>query len=84
MAEDKVFYRAKSIFVSHTAIVNTIAFVVALLSEPTYIAVLPKILLPIIAILLPPANLYLRTRTVRPVAMIGITETKPVPVEKLK
>jgi hypothetical protein len=84
MAEDKiVHYRAKSMVISRTMIVNAIAFIVALLAEPTYVAVLPPVLLPVIAIVLPPLNLYLRTIAVRPVAFIKPGDTKPVPVEKL-
>lgn len=84
MAEETVHYRAKSILVSKTAIINTLAFIAAILAEPTYIAVLPKVVLPVIAILLPPINFFLRTQTERPVAFIGPNETKVVTVDKLK
>jgi hypothetical protein len=83
MAEDFVRYHAQSIVISRTAIINTLAGIAALLAEPTYIAVLPKEILPWIAILLPPINVWLRTQTKRPTAAIWPGETKVVQVEKL-
>lgn len=88
--DENVYYRAKSFVVSRTLIINLLAGVVALLAEPTYVAVLPKQVLPIIAIVLPPLNMILRFYSTRPVAMFDSDgsvlkpkESRPVAVQKL-
>lgn len=83
MAEETVNYRAKSVVVSKTMIVNVLAIAATVLGSDQLKAMLGPEALPIVATVLGFVNMVLRFYTVRPVAIIGPNESKAVPVEKL-
>lgn len=85
MAEETVYYRAKSIFNSSTLYFNVISLVLTVLGmtefqkllTPTQVATLSGTIIPI-------GNMVIRMFfTNRPVAFIAPGETKPVAVKKL-
>jgi len=78
-----VTYWAKSILVSRTFWINAISLVVSVLSATDVIAVIPARYAPMVAALVAALNIYLRTITVRPVALIAPSATEQVLVEKL-
>lgn len=83
MAEETVYYRAKSIAISKTAIFNALAIAAALLGSEELKSLLGpqalKIALSVVAMI----NMVLRVYSVRPVAFVMPNKTKAVPVEKL-
>lgn len=84
MAKDEtVNYRAKSVAVSKTEIINAIVALVALLGSPQISAMLGPGAFVYVTIAVAVLNMVLRLLTVRPVAFVAPGQTKAVPVEKL-
>jgi hypothetical protein len=80
---EAVTYWAKSIFSSATFWFNAAAFVVAILSLTEVITIIPMRFIPFSGAFVAVLNVYLRTMTVRPVALIPLGTVIPVAVKKL-
>lgn len=78
-----VTYFAISLFSSRTFWVNAAAFLVAAGSLAEVTTVLPERFLPLFGALVALANVYLRTQTVRPAALISPGTTQPVQVVRI-
>ena len=78
-----VTYWAISVFNSKTFWVNLAAGLVAILSATEIVTVIPLKYLPMSTAAVAALNIYLRTQTVRPVALIPINTTTPVLVPKI-
>ena len=76
-------YVAISLFSSRTFWVNTAALVVGVLSATEVVTIIPPRFLPTATALVAALNIWLRTVTVRPVALIAPGNTKPVRVASL-
>lgn len=76
-------YFAISLFSSRTFWVNAAALVVGILSATDVIAIIPIRDLPIATAIVAALNIFLRTITVRPAALIAPGETKAVSVPAL-
>lgn len=82
MPETRTYY-AVSLFSSRTFWVNTAALVVGILSATEVLTIIPAKFLPLSTALVAALNIYLRTITVRPVALIAPGATKPIEVPKV-
>ena len=78
-----VTYFAISLFSSRTFWVNGAAFLVAASSLAEVTTILPERFLPMFGALVALANVYLRTQTVRPAALISPGTTQPVEVVRI-
>lgn len=74
-------YFAKSILASKTLWVNVALFVIALSETQEFTNVIPATAQPYMLQFAAVANVALRIFTVRPVAMIGLNDVKPVTVD---
>jgi O-antigen ligase len=81
--EPAVNYWAVSILRSRTAWLNAAALIVAILSLTEVREIIPADYASTVAAVLAVLNIYLRTQTIRPVAMIGLNETVSVEVPKV-
>lgn len=79
----QVTYFAVSLFSSRTFWVNTAALVITLLSATDVVAIIPARLVPYSTALIASLNIWLRTITVRPVALIAPGTTKPIAVARI-
>ena len=79
-----VTYYAVSIFSSRTFWANTAALIVGVLSATDVVPIIPARFLPMSTALVAALNIWLRTITVRPVALIAPGDTKPVEVAKIE
>ena len=82
-SQPTVHYSAISMFSSRTMWFNTANFIVAALSMTEVVTLIPQKYLPLQAIVVAVINIWLRTITVRPVALIAPGESKAVEVAKL-
>jgi hypothetical protein len=78
-----VLYWAVSILQSRTFWINIAAFAVAVLSEREVLVVIPLRYMPLYSAALAILNIFMRMQTVRPVALIGPGEVKPVEVPRV-
>jgi hypothetical protein len=62
---------------------NAASFVAAILSATEVVTIIPAKYATSVAAILAVLNIYLRTQSVRPVALIGLNETKVVAVPKV-
>jgi hypothetical protein len=76
-------YFAISIFSSRTFWVNAAALVVGILSATDVVAIIPPRNLPMATAIVAALNIFLRTITVRPAALIAPGDTKAVAVPML-
>jgi len=76
-------YFAKSILASKTFWFNFAALVLALAEAKEFIDVLPAGALKYVPAVVSVVNILLRLGSVRPVAMIAPSETKPIPVKSI-
>jgi hypothetical protein len=83
LSEPTVRYWAVSVFKSRTLWFNAASFFVAALSMTEVVTLIPARFLPLQAAATALVNLWLRMDTVRPVAMIGPSDTKAVEVPKV-
>jgi hypothetical protein len=79
-----VTYFAVSIFSSRTFWFGAATFVAGLLSLPEVVALIPLRALPVVLSVVGFVVVYLRTVTVRPVALIAPGATLPVAVAKIE
>jgi len=82
-APPTVTYWAISLFSSRTFWVNSAALVVAILSATDVLTIIPPRQLPTITAIVAALNIWLRTVTVRPVALIAPGTTQPVQVARI-
>ena len=82
-AKQVVYARAISVLSSKTMITNVIAFAIAASSLTEVTTVIPPRFLPMLGMLVALGNLYLRSVTVRPVAMIARGDVKVVAIPKI-
>jgi hypothetical protein len=83
MPEQKVMYRAISIFTSRTFYFNVLAAIVAFLALPEVTHVIPSKFMPYILAISAAGNMILRTMTVRPAAFISPGSTKAIAVRRI-
>jgi hypothetical protein len=79
----QVTYWAISLFSSRTFWVNAAALVVAVLSATEVVPIIPLRVLPLSTALVAALNIWLRTITVRPAAIIAPGTTQPVRVTRI-
>lgn len=80
---ETVTYFAISIFSSKTFWVNAAAFLIAISSLTEVVTIIPLAYMPMYSAAVAMLNLYLRTVTIRPVALIAPGATKPVDVPRI-
>lgn len=78
-----VTYFAVSLFSSKTFWVNIIAFLIAISGLSEVVTIVPLRFMPMYSAVVAILNVYLRTVTVRPVALIAPGDTAPVDVPKI-
>lgn len=78
-----VHYHAISIFSSRTFWFNTANFLVAVLSLTEVVTLIPPQYLSLQAAVVAAVNVWLRTATVRPAALIVPGDTKAIAVKKI-
>jgi len=83
MAEKQVRYWAVSVLSSRTMWFNAASLLIAALSLTEIAVLIPERFLPLQAAVTAAVNMWLRTSTVRPVAMIMPGNTKAVDVPKI-
>jgi hypothetical protein len=82
-AGPSVRYWAVSLFQSRTFWLNAVVLVVAVLSATEVLAIVPIRLMPTYVAVLAALNIFLRTQTVRPVAIIPLGAVRPVEVKRV-
>lgn len=82
MTETRTYY-AVSLFSSRTFWFNALSFVVMALAATDVLVIIPAKALPFVTALVTMINIWLRTETVRPVALIAPGATKAVQVPAL-
>jgi hypothetical protein len=80
---ERVQYWAVSIFNSRTAQLNTVIFLIDVLSLTEVVSIIPVRYLPMYNALIPILNIGMRMLTVRPVALIAPGLTQPVSIKKI-
>lgn len=80
---DTVTYMAVSLFTSRTFWFNALSGLVGILSATDVVTIIPPRFLPLSTAIVAMANIYLRTITVRPTAMIAPGTVQATAVTKI-